>query len=118
MNVQFIEKDGHREWAVLPYATFQNLLDAYEMLRDIQAFDQAVARNEEMLPAQWVDRLLNGETPLRVWREYRQMTQAELAQACGITSETIKAIELQTQQPDSELRAKLATCLRIDEDEL
>lgn len=118
MNVQFIEKEGHREWAVLPYTTYQHLLDAYEMLRDIQAFDQAIAREEEMIPVQWIDRLLNGESPVQVWREYRQMTQDELAQLCGVTREVIKAVEMKTRQPDPQLCANLARCLRVEADEL
>ncbi len=118
MNAQFIEKDGHREWAILPYATYQSLLEAYEMLHDIQAFDAAIARREEQIPAAYVDRLLSGESPIRVWREYRRMSQDALALACGVAGNIILAVEEQNIPLEVELCSKIARSLNVDIDEL
>jgi hypothetical protein len=41
MNVQVIEKNGQIEWAVIPYAQYQKMLEAMEMLEDIRAYDEA-----------------------------------------------------------------------------
>ena len=49
-------------------------------LADIQASLAVEARiaggDVEMIPADVVDRLIDGEPPLRVWREFRDQSQA------------------------------------------
>ena len=42
------------------------------------------AGEEELVPAAVVDRLLAGESPVRVWREHRGITQSGLARASGV----------------------------------
>ncbi|MGH7038169.1 MAG: helix-turn-helix domain-containing protein [Stellaceae bacterium] len=41
-------------------------------------------RDEESVPAAVVDRLLAGDNPIRVWREYRGQGRDALAAAAGI----------------------------------
>ena len=49
---------------------------------------------------------------LREWRLARaQMTQQELAQACGVTRQTIIALEAEKYSPSLELAFKLARAL-------
>ncbi len=49
---------------------------------------------------------------IREWRLARaQMTQAELAQACGVTRQTIIALEAEKYSPSLELAFKLARAL-------
>ena len=54
-----------------------------EMLAGVRAYDAAKARLEgaedELVPLELTERRLRGEPPLRIWREYRQLTQAQLA---------------------------------------
>ena len=64
MNVQVIEKNGQIEWAVIPYAEYQKMLDAVEMVEDIRAYDEAKAKleaGEEVIPSKVVYALLDGE---------------------------------------------------------
>ena len=63
---------------------YEQLLEDSEMLADIKAYDEAKARNEEFFPATVVQRItIDGENPLKVWREYRGLTQEQLATAVG-----------------------------------
>ena len=83
MSVQVIKKDGKPEWAVIPYQEYERLLRDAEMLQDIRAYDEAkkaVEEGEEIVPSEVVYALLDGENPIRVWREYRGLTQRELAE--------------------------------------
>ena len=57
--------------------------DKFELLRA-----QASGPGEDALPGEYVDRLLAGETPLRVWREFRRMTLDQLSKAAGIAKGT------------------------------
>ena len=71
------------EMVSIPVSEYQRLLAAAEALSDLAAYDAAKARlaagRDELLPAAFADRLLDGESPLRVWRELRGLTQAALA---------------------------------------
>jgi hypothetical protein len=52
--------------------TDQQLLEDAEMLQDVQDYDaamQAIADGEELIPSEVVNALLDGENPIRVWRE-------------------------------------------------
>lgn len=96
MSVQVIEKNGEIEWAVVPYADYQKLLDAWEMLEDIRAYDEAKANieaGEELIPSQVAYALLDGKNPIRVWREYRALTQQQLAEKAGISKPYLSQLE-------------------------
>ena len=41
-TVQIIHKDGHPEWAVIPYAEYERLSLLAEEQHDIRAFDEAL----------------------------------------------------------------------------
>ena len=85
MSVQYILEDGAPKYVVVPVAEYERLVKAEEMLADVRAYDAAKARVDEQLPLALVDRLLAGESEVRVFREHRGLTQAELAEAAGIS---------------------------------
>lgn len=122
MKVQVIEKDGKPEYAVLPFADYQQLLEEAEMLADIRAYDEAKARiaagDDEIFPAEMADRLLSGEHPLKLWREYRGLTLAQLGKACGVSAAALSQIETGKREPSVGLLKKLAETLRVDMDDL
>ncbi len=95
-NVQLILKEGQPEYAVLPYKLYTQLVEDAEMLQDIRDYDeavQAIADGEELIPAHVVYAIIDGENPVKVWREYRGLTQQELAQAAGISASYLSQIE-------------------------
>ena len=51
------------------------------------------AGEEELAPAAVLDRLLAGESAVRVWREHRGMTQSGLARASGVNRVVVADIE-------------------------
>lgn len=122
MNMQIIERKGKPEYAVLPYDDYLHLLEDARMLEDLRAYDQAkatLARGEdELVPAQVVDRLLDDDNPVRVWREYRALTQAQLGELAGVSISTISYIESGTRQPSVSVIKSIASALRVDIDEL
>jgi DNA-binding XRE family transcriptional regulator len=122
MNVQVIEKEGRPEWAVLPYAEYQRLLERLEDLQDALDADRILARvargEEELVPAEVVERLLQGEPPLRVWREHRGWTQQQLASAAGVTQSMVTMIETGRRKGQADTLKRLAAALRIDLDDL
>ena len=118
MKVQMIEKNGQPEWAVIPYQEFEKLLELKEEFEDIQEFDTALAIPQEKIPVQWVDRLLNGEHPILVWREYRGLTLQQLAISCAVNSDYINQIEMKQCQPSLMVLRKIAKILNVDIEDL
>jgi mRNA interferase RelE/StbE len=73
------------------------VVDDVEMLADVEAYDAAKARLEdgedELIPLEITERRLRGESTLRIWREYRKLTQEQLAKKSKVSRALIAAIE-------------------------
>lgn len=94
MSAQILKKDGKPEWAVLPYDEYRKLLEAAEVSEDVAVYRAAKAMaQEEVVPAEVVNRILDGESALTVWRERRRMAQAALARAAGLSTAYVSQIE-------------------------
>jgi transcriptional regulator with XRE-family HTH domain len=63
-----------------------------------------------------IDRILAGESPLRVWREERGMTATQLAAAVDITPAHVSKLESGKGEPSVSLLRKLAKTLDVDLD--
>lgn len=70
------------------------------------------------LPAASVDRLLAGESPIRVFRELRGLTLDELAARSGTTRDHLAALESRRRQPSVRGLRRLADALEVDLDDL
>jgi mRNA interferase RelE/StbE len=85
------------EMVTIPRAEYDRLREAAADLADLQSYDRAkaalAAGEDELIPADFVNRLLNGEAPLRVYRDLRGLTQAALAEKAGVSRVTIAEIE-------------------------
>ena len=123
MNVQIIEKSGKPEYAVIPYAEYQELLTMAQDARDIQDADAALAAlstgEDEAIPASVVARLLSGdEHPLKIWREYRGYTQQSLGKEAGIGKSYVSQIEAGAKMGSTQVLGALAKALKVDIDDL
>ena len=91
-------------------------------LADIQAalaVEARIARGEEeLLPASVVGRLIDEEPPLRVWRDFRDQSQAALARISGVNRVQIVDIEAGRSSGSVDTLRKLADALRIAVDDL
>lgn len=90
-------------------------------MEDIAAFDSAMAAvesGEETIPLKAVDSLLAGESPIRVWREYRNLTQAQLAEQAGVKQSYIAMLEAGERQGSVDVLVKIARVLKVDVDDL
>jgi len=93
-GIQFIERDGKREFAVIPIELYECLAAALEDADDAALADVARAADDGFrIPAAVVDALPEGEQPVRVWREQRGLTQDALAAKAGISKAYLCQIE-------------------------
>ena len=93
--------------------------DLDEMLEDAAAtaaYDRS--RDQERVPIELVDRLLAGESPVKVWREYRGLSQRALAARAGLDFTYLSQIETGARKGPVKTMKKLAEALGIDLDDL
>ncbi|MEO8354550.1 MAG: helix-turn-helix domain-containing protein [Chloroflexota bacterium] len=121
-EIQIIERDGKPEWAVLPYEEYLQLVEQAELLEDIRDFDAisaAVERgDEELIPAEVVHAILDGESPIKVWREHRGLTQQQLADAAGISKPYLSQIETGKRKGTTEILLAITKALAVSLDEV
>jgi DNA-binding XRE family transcriptional regulator len=122
MSVQIIEKDGNPEWAVLPYETYLRLVEEAEMLQDVRDYDatvEAIEQGEvELIPGEVVYAILDGENPIRVWREYRGLTQKQLAEAANISKPYLSQLETGKRTGTTEVLTAVANALNLSLDDI
>ena len=78
----------------------------------------AIVENDEFFPAEVVNRIMEGESPVRVYREYRGLTQGDLADRAEVSNNYISMIETGRVRPSRKLQYKLAAVLGVDYDDL
>ena len=117
MNVQIIKQDDRPEWAVIPYETYLQLVEKAEMLQDVQDYDSVKAAlergDEELIPSEVVYAILDGENAIKVWREYRGLSQQETAQKAGISVPYLSQLETNKRKGSLEVLTAIAKTLRV-----
>lgn len=110
------------EMISIPVEEYNALLTARDDLADIRAYDQIkaalAAGEEEMIPAEYVRRMVDGESRLRVWRDFRGLTQAALGEKASVNRVQIADIEAGRKTGSVETLKKLALALGIGLDDL
>ena len=110
------------DMVTIPREEYDRLCAAATDLADLQAFDRATtalaAGTEELIPADTVNRLLNGDNPLRVYRDLRGYTQAALAARAGVNRVAVAEIETGRKQGSVATVRKLAAALGVAMDDL
>ncbi|UCG23344.1 MAG: helix-turn-helix transcriptional regulator [Chloroflexota bacterium] len=121
MSIQVIQKNGQPEWAILPYDQYLQLIEAAEMLQDIRDYDaarKAFEEGEELVPSEITFAILDGENPIKVWREYRGLTQQQLADAASISKSYLSQIETGKRIGKAEVLAAIASGLGLTLDDI
>jgi DNA-binding XRE family transcriptional regulator len=118
-KVQFIKTMGGEELAILPKSEYERLTalaveeDAGVARIVRRARAALMAGDEIVLPKTVVDRLSAGENPIRVLREWRNMTQAELVVSIGITQGYLSDLEAGKRKGPVALHQRIARALGV-----
>jgi DNA-binding Xre family transcriptional regulator len=115
MSAQIIEIGGQK-MAVLPVGDYERLLEVAEDKFDLASAIVAERRREggeEYIPAELVDRILAGQSALRVWRQHRKLSLVELGAKAGISVSYLSDIERGLKKGSARHWAKLAQVLGV-----
>jgi DNA-binding XRE family transcriptional regulator len=117
MSVQVIKQGDKPEWAVVPYKIYLELVEKAEMLQDVQDYDSAKAAlehgDDELVPSEVVYAILDGENPIKVWREYRKMSQPETAEKAGISVPYLSQLETNKRKGSLDVLSAIAKVLQV-----
>jgi DNA-binding transcriptional regulator YiaG len=118
-KVQFIKTERGEELAVLPRNEYERL-KALAMSEDVgtarivRKTKAAVAAGREiLLPKKVVDRLAAGENPIRVLREWRDMTQTYISFRTDISQGHLSDIESGRRTGTPAALRKIADVLKV-----
>ncbi len=110
------------EMITITRAEYERLREAAEDLADIESYNRIkgdlAAGREELIPSEFVNRMIDGENPVRVFREFRGMTQTALAVASGVNRVQIADIEAKRKTGSVQTLRKLAVALGVTIDDL
>ena len=105
--------------AIVPLDDHDALREALEDAADADAMRRSLAdSDEEAIPLALAERMFNGESPVRVWREHRGMEAGELAAAAGISRSGLSAIENGDKQGSIAILRRIADALGLRLDDL
>jgi DNA-binding XRE family transcriptional regulator len=117
MRIERITRGG-KEFAVIPVEDLRRLMDNAEMLADVRAYDAAKGRldrgEDELIPLEITERRLAGESPVKIWRDHRALTQEALAKVSKVSRGMIAAIEAGHKTGGIATLKKLAAALKVD----
>lgn len=121
MRVQTVTRNG-KEFALVPVEQLQKLIRDAEMFADVRAYDAAKTRlhdgEDELIPLEISERRLNGEPALRIWREFRHLTQTQLAKKSRVSRALIAAIETKRKTGSVGTWKKLGAALNVSWEQL
>jgi ribosome-binding protein aMBF1 (putative translation factor) len=116
---QIIEKDGKPEYAVIPVAEWRRVEAMLEELEDIRALDAALARPaRRMIPFEVTSAILDGASPIRAWREPRNLSLQALADSADVNASRLMELEGGARKATPAQLRKLARALGAQADDL
>jgi len=119
MTVRF-ETTPSGEVAILPRADYERLKKLADEAMEDAGTARLVARARKdvaggipLLPKETVDRLANGENPIRVLREFRGQTQLKFAASVSIAQGYLSELESGKRKGPLALHQKIARALNV-----
>lgn len=118
-TIQFIERNGRPEYAVVPIDLFERMQRALEDLDDIAALEELRANDDGFrIPGAVADAILDGASPIKAWREHRGLTQDALAAQAGISKAYLCQIETGKRAGTVDTLKAIAAALGLTLDDL
>lgn len=119
--VSFKTPNGE-EMIIISRHDYEELLEKAEMAQDMTCVadyrKKLASGEEEAIPEEFANRLMDGENPIRVYRELRKLTAKELAERTGISSAFLSEIETGKKDGGIATLKRIAQELKVALDDL
>lgn len=125
---QVIYTGGKPAFAVIPWNEYRRIAGAQaadgsrseRSLTDEALWDRAAEIDDgTRIPLEVTKRIMAGESPIKVYRDWRGMTQKQLARAAGIASPVyLSQIETKRRKGSADVLRRIARALNVDMDDV
>jgi len=117
MSIRTYIENG-QTFVTMPLAEYEALEDALDIQMADAIMDRVRSGDSELWPGDVVRRLVDGENPLRVIREWRDLTQSDLALKAGVTQGFLSGLEKGEKEPRIATLRAIARALDVAVDDL
>lgn len=120
MNVhpQIIKQNGKAAFVVLPIKDYSQMMKSLEDLEDIQAIEEFRDNETETFPLAVAEELADGVNPIKVFRQYRGLSQIELANEASVSKQYISQLENGERDGTTRVLKNIAKALNLSLDDL
>ena len=118
VHPQIINKGRRAEFVVLPINEYNEIISLLEDQQDLEIINEFAANPQELYPLEVVEQLLAGEHPVKVFREYRKLTQSSLAIKANISKQYISQIEKFERNGTEKTLTTIAKILDVEPEDL
>lgn len=114
IHPQTIYNGDQPEFIVLPIKEYDSLISTIEEFQDIQEVRNFIENPSETFPMEVVLALSEGRNPIKVYREYRGISQSSLASKVNVSKQYISQLENGDRVGTIAVLKKIAKILRVD----
>lgn len=118
VHSQIISKQGLPIFVVLPYEEYEDILERFEEIEDVQSVMESEDDRSERFPLSLVEKIASGENPIKVFREYRKISQVELAKRMEVSRQYISQLESGARSGSPRVLKAIAKVLNVDFDDI
>ena len=111
---QIISQDGKPAFVVIPIDEWRRIESTLEDRGDAAAVRAFQKNPSETFPDSVVEAILAGAHPIKAFREYRRLTQAQLATRVGTSAVYVSQLERGERRAGRKLRTKIGAALAVD----
>ena len=87
-NKNIIEYKGKPAFVIVPYDEYQEIMKLKKRFKtDEDLYLEVINKDDEYFPEEVVKKILGGDSPIRIYREYRGLSQQQLATKIGKTKQ-------------------------------
>lgn len=105
-------------FAILPYKEYETLLQTLEDIEDIEIIVSAESDHSERFPLDLVEKIAAGESPIKTYREYRKLSQTDLAKKAKVSKQYISQLETKERTGSLKILKSIAKILAVDLDDI
>ena len=118
-NIQWIERNGRKEYAIVPVEIFEHLVEGADDKADLEALRKFEKTDDGFrIPGEIVFRQIDGESPVKLWREHRGVTIEILAGQAGISKSYLSQLENGKRTGTVKTMKAIAAALKVPMDVL
>ena len=114
IHPQTIYKGQQPAFVVLPIQEYHALMEKVQDFQDIQEVKKHIEECGETFPMEVVLALSEGHNPIKVYREYRGISQTVLASKIKVSKQYISQLEAGERHGTAKVLKDIAKVLKVD----